>query len=106
MNWPLLWAQLFNGLTLGALLVLVAMGLTIIYGALGVVNFAHGAFYMVGAYAAYVAFAATKSFLLAIAAGSIVALLLGVAIERGLIRYYYRRPHEDQILVTFGIGII
>jgi len=106
MNWPLLWAQLFNGLTLGALLVLVAMGLTIIFGVLGVLNFAHGAFYMVGAYAAYAAFTTTKSFLIAIAAGAIVSLLLGVLIERILIRYFYKRPHEDQILVTFGIGII
>ena len=61
MNWTLLWAQLFNGLTLGALLVMVAMGLTIIFGALGVINFAHGAFYMVGAYTAYVAFTASQS---------------------------------------------
>jgi branched-chain amino acid transport system permease protein len=106
MNWPLLWAQLFNGLTLGALLVLVAMGLTIIFGALGVINFAHGALYMVGAYTAYVAFTASKSFLVAIAAGSIVSLLLGIVIERSLIRYFYKRPHEDQILVTFGMGII
>ena len=106
MNWTLLWAQLFNGLTLGALLVLVAMGLTIIFGALGVINFAHGAFYMIGAYAAYIAFTSTHSFLLAIVAGSGVALLLGVVIERGLIRYYYKRPHEDQILATFGMGII
>ncbi len=105
MNWPLLWAQLFNGLTLGALLVLVAMGLTIVFGALGVVNFAHGAFYMVGAYAAYVAFTTTQSFVVAAAAGSAVSLLLGVIIERGLIRYFYKRPHEDQILVTFGLGI-
>ncbi len=105
MNWPLLWAQLFNGLTLGALLVLVAMGLTIVFGALGVVNFAHGAFYMVGAYAAYVAFTTTKSFVVAIAAGSAASLLLGAIIERGLIRYFYKRPHEDQILVTFGLGI-
>lgn len=106
MNWTLLWAQLFNGLTLGALLVLVAMGLTIIFGALGVINFAHGAFYMIGAYAAYIAFTSTHSFLLAIVAGAGVALLLGVVIERGLIRYYYKRPHEDQILATFGMGII
>jgi branched-chain amino acid transport system permease protein len=106
MNWTLLWAQLFNGLTLGALLVLVAMGLTIIFGALGVINFAHGAFYMIGAYAAYIAFTSTHSFVLAIAAGAAIALLLGVAIERGLIRYYYNRPHEDQILATFGMGII
>ena len=106
MNWTLLWAQLFNGLTLGALLVLVAMGLTIIFGALGVINFAHGAFYMIGAYAAYIAFTSTHSFVLAIVAGAGVALLLGVVIERGLIRFYYKRPHEDQILATFGMGII
>ncbi|GAC1551397.1 MAG: branched-chain amino acid ABC transporter permease [Beijerinckiaceae bacterium] len=106
MNWTLLWAQLFNGLTLGALLVLVAMGLTIIFGALGVINFAHGAFYMIGAYAAYIGFTSTHSFVLAIIAGAAVALLLGVIIERGLIRYYYKRPHEDQILATFGMGII
>jgi branched-chain amino acid transport system permease protein len=105
-NWTLLWAQLFNGLTLGALLVLVAMGLTIIFGALGVINFAHGAFYMIGAYAAYIAFNSTHSFALAIVAGAAVALLLGVLIERGLIRFYYKRPHEDQILATFGMGII
>ena len=106
MNWTLLWAQLFNGLTLGALLVLVAMGLTIIFGALGVINFAHGAFYMIGAYAACIAFNSTHSFALAIVAGAAVALLLGVVIERGLIRFYYKRPHEDQILATFGMGII
>jgi branched-chain amino acid transport system permease protein len=97
---------LFNGLTLGALLVLVAMGLTIIFGALGVINFAHGAFYMIGAYSAYIAFNSTHSFALAIVAGAAVALLLGVVIERGLIRFYYKRPHEDQILATFGMGII
>jgi len=106
MNWTLLLAQLFNGLTLGALLVLVAMGLTIIFGALGVINFAHGAFYMIGAYAAYIAFTSTHSFVLAIVGGAGVALLLGVVIERGLIRFYYKRPHEDQILATFGMGII
>jgi branched-chain amino acid transport system permease protein len=106
MNWSLLLAQLFNGLTLGALLVLVAMGLTIIFGALGVINFAHGAFYMVGAYAGYVAYNQTHSFVLAVTAGAVALLLLGVAVERGLIRYYYRRPHEDQILATFGLGII
>jgi branched-chain amino acid transport system permease protein len=106
MNWALLWAQLFNGLTLGALLVLVAMGLTIIFGALGVINFAHGAFYMIGAYAGFVTYQATHSFVLAMAAGAGALLLLGVVVERVLVRYYYRRPHEDQILMTFGLGII
>lgn len=106
MNWALLWAQLFNGLTLGALLVLVAMGLTIIFGALGVINFAHGAFYMVGAYAGFVTYEVTRSFVVAMAAGACVLLLLGLVLERILVRYYYRRPHEDQILMTFGLGII
>jgi branched-chain amino acid transport system permease protein len=101
-----LWAQLFNGLVLGSLLVLVAMGLTIIFGALGVVNFAHGALYMIGAYAGYVAYLETHSFVLAMAAGAVLVLAIGVALERGLIRLYYERPPEDQILVTFGIGII
>ncbi|HEY3917070.1 MAG TPA: branched-chain amino acid ABC transporter permease [Stellaceae bacterium] len=106
MSWPLFFSQVFNGLTLGALLVLVAMGLTIIFGALGVVNFAHGALYAVGAYAGLVAYERTSSFLAAMAAGAGFLLILGVVIERGLIRLYYRRPHEDQILVTFGLGII
>jgi branched-chain amino acid transport system permease protein len=97
---------LFNGLTLGALLVLVAMGLTIIFGALGVVNFAHGAFYTVGAYAGFVAYEATQSFILAMAAGALTLLVLGIVVERGLIRLYYNRPKEDQILVTFGSAIV
>jgi branched-chain amino acid transport system permease protein len=106
MSWPLLIAQVFNGLTLGALLVIVAMGLTIIYGALGVVNFAHGAFYALGAYAGYVAYSETNSFVLAMVAGAAFVLLSGIVIERGLIRFYYGRPKEDQILVTFGAGIV
>ncbi|MGH7000116.1 MAG: branched-chain amino acid ABC transporter permease [Stellaceae bacterium] len=97
---------MFNGLTLGALLVLVAMGLTIIFGALGVVNFAHGALYAVGAYAGFVAYQYTDSFVAAMAAGAICLLVVGVIIERGLIRLYYQRPPEDQILVTFGVTII
>jgi branched-chain amino acid transport system permease protein len=96
----------FNGLTLGALLVLVAMGLTIIFGALGVVNFAHGAFYALGAYAGFVAYEYTRSFVAAMMAGAAFLLVVGIIIERGLVRLYYRRPPEDQILVTFGIGII
>ncbi|HYL31721.1 MAG TPA: branched-chain amino acid ABC transporter permease [Stellaceae bacterium] len=105
-SWPLFFSQVFNGLTLGALLVLVAMGLTIIFGALGVVNFAHGALYAVGAYAGFVAYEYTGSFVTAMAAGAVCLLVVGVIIERGLIRLYYRRPPEDQILVTFGITIV
>jgi branched-chain amino acid transport system permease protein len=86
--------------------VVVAMGLTIIFGALGVVNFAHGAFYALGAYAGYVCYQHTGSFIAAMLAGAVFLLLIGVVVERGLIRLYYQRPKEDQILVTFGAGII
>lgn len=82
------------------------MGLTIIFGALGVVNFAHGALYAVGAYAGFVAYEYTGSFVAAMAAGAAFVLVVGIVIERGLIRLYYQRPPEDQILVTFGIGIV
>ena len=105
-SWPLFFSQVFNGLTLGALLVLVAMGLTIIFGALGVVNFAHGALYGLGAYAGYVTYLYTDSFVAAMAAGAAFLLVVGIVIERGLIRLYYQRPPEDQILVTFGIAIV
>jgi len=105
-SWPLFFSQVFNGLTLGALLVIVAMGLTIIFGALGVVNFAHGALYGLGAYAGFVTYEYTDSFVAAMAAGAAFLLVVGIVIERGLIRLYYQRPAEDQILVTFGIGIV
>lgn len=105
-SWPLFFSQVFNGLTLGALLVLVAMGLTIVFGTLGVVNFAHGALYGLGAYAGYVAYGYTNSFVVAMAAGALCLLIVGIIIERGLIRLYYQRPAEDQILVTFGVAII
>lgn len=103
---PLFLSQLFNGLALGSLLALVSAGLTIILGTLGVLNFAHGALFMVGAYAAYVTMAHTQSFVLAMIVGSLVVMVLGIIIERGLVRHYYSRPHEDQILMTFGLSII
>ncbi len=99
-------SQLFNGLALGTLLALVASGLTIIFGTLGLVNFAHGALFAVGAYAGYVTYNLTHSFVLALAVGAVVTGLLGLLLEWGLIRRYYARPPEDQILVTFGIGIV
>jgi branched-chain amino acid transport system permease protein len=104
-NWPNLVSQLFNGLALGALLALISSGLTIIYGTLGVLNLAHGAMFMLGGYAGYVAFSYTGSFLAAVLAGSLFVMVLGIAIERVIIRHFYHRPHEDQLLVTFGLGI-
>ena len=104
-NWPNFVSQLFNGLALGALLALISSGLTIIYGTLGVLNLAHGAMFMLGGYAGYVVFDYTRSFILAVAAGSLFVMLVGVAMERVIIRHFYNRPHEDQLLVTFGLGI-
>jgi branched-chain amino acid transport system permease protein len=99
-------SQLFNGLASGLLLALISTGLTIIYGTLGVINFAHGALFVVGAYAGYTVYGITGSFVVAVAAGAATALVVGLIIERGLMRKYYNRPAEDQILVTFGLSII
>ncbi|MEM7750489.1 MAG: branched-chain amino acid ABC transporter permease [Pseudomonadota bacterium] len=137
--------QILNGLDKGGAYALIALGLTLIFGTLGVVNFAHGALFMLGAFCAVtlnklltleqvvldptkktawgtpleirtpyvetwfgdfgaflVDFSVPAAILLAIP----VMLILGVAMERGLIRYFYKRPHADQILVTFGLAIV
>jgi branched-chain amino acid transport system permease protein len=105
-NWANFISQLFNGLVLGALLALISSGLTIIYGTLGVLNLAHGAMFMLGGYAGWVAYTYTGSFIVAVIAGSLFVMLVGVIMERVIIRHFYARPHEDQLLVTFGIGIV
>jgi branched-chain amino acid transport system permease protein len=99
-------AQLLNGVALGSILALVALGLTIIFGLLGFVNFAHGALFMVGAYAGWVVYTQTGSFALGIVVAIVFAFIVGIVVERVLIRLFYRRPKEDQILVTFGLGIV
>jgi branched-chain amino acid transport system permease protein len=104
-TWPNFLSQLFNGLALGALLALISSGLTIIYGTLGVLNLAHGAMFMLGGYAGYLAFQATDSFILAMIAGTLFVGLVGVVMERVIIRHFYHRPPEDQLLVTFGLAI-
>ncbi|MGN6550447.1 MAG: branched-chain amino acid ABC transporter permease [Pararhizobium sp.] len=106
LTWANFISQLFNGLVLGALLALISSGLTIIYGTLGVLNLAHGALFMLGGYAGYVGFELTGSYVVAVLVGSLFVLLVGVVIERGIMRSFYARPPEDQILVTFGLGIV
>src|SRR5512138_2009403 len=105
-TWANFGSQLFNGLALGALLALIASGLTIIYGTLGVLNLAHGAMFMLGGYAGYAAWQATGSFVAAALAGTLALGVLGIVMERVIIRYFYARPHEDQLLVTFGLAIV
>ncbi|MEC9345418.1 MAG: branched-chain amino acid ABC transporter permease [Pseudomonadota bacterium] len=134
--------QILNGLDKGGAYALIALGLTIIFGTLGVVNFAHGALFMLGAFCsvtlqslltiskkvkdesitffeafkeipylqiwfgdtgkAIIDWSVPLSILLAIP----VMMLIGLAMERGLIRFFYKRPHAEQILVTFGLAIV
>jgi branched-chain amino acid transport system permease protein len=105
-SWGNFISQCFNGLVLGALLALISSGLTIIYGTLGVLNLAHGAMFMLGGYAGWLAYTYTGSFIVAVIAGSLFVLIVGVVTERVVIRSFYARPHEDQLLVTFGLGIV
>jgi branched-chain amino acid transport system permease protein len=138
--------QILNGLDKGSAYALIALGLTLIFGTLGVVNFAHGALFMIGAFCAVtlsrllslsheVAVPGEVDFLgnpamreqpyaydifgEALGAGIIdwavplsilfaipVMILIGVIMERGLIKHFYKRPHADQILVTFGLAIV
>jgi branched-chain amino acid transport system permease protein len=105
-NWGNFISQVFNGVVLGALLALISSGLTIIYGTLGVLNLAHGAMFMLGGYAGWLTYTYTGSFILAVIAGSLFVMLVGVVTERLIIRHFYSRPPEDQLLVTFGIGIV
>ena len=138
--------QILNGLDKGSAYALIALGLTLIFGTLGVVNFAHGALFMIGAFCAvtvskilslsYIIIDETQTdFLgkplkvkvpyietwfgpeigasiidwsvpLAILFSIPVMLLIGFVMERGLIKHFYKRPHADQILVTFGLAIV
>jgi branched-chain amino acid transport system permease protein len=105
-NWGNFVSQVFNGVVLGALLALISSGLTIIYGTLGVLNLAHGAMFMLGGYAGWLAYTYTGSFIVAVIAGTLFGMLVGVVTERVVIRHFYSRPPEDQLLVTFGLGIV
>ncbi|MEX5726818.1 branched-chain amino acid transport system permease protein [Rhodovulum iodosum] len=138
--------QILNGLDKGSAYALIALGLTLIFGTLGVVNFAHGALFMIGAFCAVVmqrllglsfdqvdpsktdflgnplvvqmpyvekwfgpeigAAIIDWSVPLAIFLAIPVMIALGFAMERGLIKHFYKRPHADQILVTFGLAIV
>ena len=95
--------QLLNSLQYGLLLFMLAAGLTLIFGIMGVVNLAHGSFYMLGAYMAWSLSAAFDSLLLAIVVGALLSVVLGLALEWLLFRHFYKRDHLDQVLLTFGL---
>jgi len=98
--------QVLNSLQYGLLLFLVASGLTLVFGIMGIINLAHGSFYMIGAYLAFVLTSATGSLVLAIALGIPLALLFGAFLEWALFSHLYKRDHLEQVLLTYGLILI
>ncbi|KZD20901.1 branched-chain amino acid ABC transporter permease [Tardiphaga robiniae] len=106
MDTELILMQLFSGVALGAILVITALGLSIIFGMLGVVNFAHGALFMVGAYAGLWVASLTGSFWWGLLVAPIMIGVFGMAIEYVLIRPLYGRSIDDPLLLTFGLSYV
>lgn len=98
--------QTMNGIQYGLLLFLVASGLTLIFGIMGVINIAHGSFYMIGAYLAWSLMGWVGNFWIGLVAGVMVALVLGLLLEWLFIRFLYDRDHLQQVLVTYGLMLI
>lgn len=101
--------QLFTGLSLGSILLLAALGLSLTFGQMGVINMAHGEFIMAGCYTTFcvqqVISSTGVALIVSLIVGFLVGGLLGAALEMGLIRWMYDRP-LDTLLVTFGVGLV
>jgi branched-chain amino acid transport system permease protein len=95
--------QALHGMVYGMLLFLVSSGLTLVFGMMGILNIAHAAFYMLGAYLAYTTVAATGNFWLSLLVAPLLVGLLGAAVERGLLRRIHRFGHAYELLLTFGL---
>ncbi|GJD65998.1 branched-chain amino acid ABC transporter permease [Methylobacterium frigidaeris] len=102
----LLALQVVTGVALGAIYVLVGIGLSLIFGLMNVVNFAHGAFFMMGAYVGVFLYGYTGSFWLSLVAAPLAMGLLGLAVERVLVRPLYGRGIDDPLLLTFGLSYV
>ncbi|MBO6601797.1 MAG: branched-chain amino acid ABC transporter permease [Roseicyclus sp.] len=98
--------QVLNGLQLGVMLFLMAAGLTLVFGVMGLINLAHGSLFMIGAFAAAAVAGATGSFLLALMAALAAAAAAGALVELVVIRRLYNRDHLDQVLATFALILI
>ncbi|MDB5362212.1 MAG: branched-chain amino acid transporter permease [Rhodospirillales bacterium] len=99
----LLAEQILNGAQFGIMLFLLAAGLTLVFGIMGLINLAHGSLYMIGAFAAAWAGNATGSFLTALLVGMGAAAAIGMAVEAVVLRRLYARDHLDQVVATFGL---
>ncbi|WP_436399098.1 branched-chain amino acid ABC transporter permease [Roseobacter sp. S98] len=106
MSTILLIEQVLNGLQSGVMLFLMAAGLTLIFGVMGLINLAHGSLYMIGAFAAAAVAGATGSFVLALIASLVAAAAAGAVVELTVIRRLYDRDHLDQVLATFALILI
>ena len=111
MDFAVFLVQCLNALQYGLLLFLVASGLTLIFGILGVINLAHGSFYMIGAYLAYALapWAAEQfggGFFTAIAIGIVLSVVFGYLLEWGFVSYLYQREHLQQVLMTYGLILV
>jgi len=102
----LLIEQVLNGIQFGVMLFLMAAGLTLIFGVMGLINLAHGSLYMVGAFAAAYVATYTGSFLLALIASVLAAAVFGAIVEFSILRKLYNRDHLDQVLATFALILI
>ena len=103
--------QCLNALQYGLLLFLVASGLTLIFGIMGVINLAHGSFYMIGAYMAYalaplVATTFGGGFFSTLGVGLVLAVLLGYVLEWAFFSFLYEREHLQQVLMTYGLILV
>ena len=99
-------AQVFTGLVLGMIYVLLAIGLSLIFGLMTVVNFAHGALFMLGAYFGVFLLSYTRSFWVALIVAPLMVGALGLLMERFLIRRLYGRSPDDPLLLTFGLSLM
>jgi branched-chain amino acid transport system permease protein len=107
MDFPTFLAQCLNALQYGLLLFLVASGLTLIFGIMGVINLAHGSFYMIGAYLAWgLAPLFGDQFLVQLGAGMVLAALLGFFLEWAFFSFLYQREHLQQVLMTYALILV
>nr|HPQ95746.1 branched-chain amino acid ABC transporter permease [Thiolinea sp.] len=107
MDFSIFLIQLLNALQYGLLLYLVAMGLTLIFGIMGIINLAHGSFYMIGAYMAYaLAPLAGGNFFITLVFGLVLAVILGYLLEWAFFSFLYEREHLQQVLMTYGLILV
>lgn len=106
LDWYLIASQAFTGLGLGVIFVLLAVGLSLIFGLMGVTNFAHGSLYMLGAYFTFSLLALTGNFWVALFGGALLVGVLGIVTEIALLRPLAGRSIDDPLLLTFGLSLV